>query len=154
MTTYETHEPRHATDTFIFCLLYIIIIFIALQLTSVGQTKVMLMVLSLGVAVVTAIYALGILLMLKGTIFSHYALTQAVIFFVASELAVLTLTGTLPLFGLLTKMPVAEKSLDMTENLMKRLFIHRQKVALTHSIAGAGSAFCFILISMFSSRRK
>ena len=73
-------------------------------------------------------------------------LTKTFVFFVLAELSVLTLTGEIPIFGLLQQYVYSRKSYSGDKSLDDRIYSFRQGRDFAFSIAGSVSAIIFIVV--------
>jgi hypothetical protein len=71
-----------------------------------------------------------------------------------SELSVLTLTGELPVFGLLQKCVYSKKPYSGDKSLDDSIYLFRQSRDLVFSIAGLTSSILFVIIKLVTKNRS
>jgi len=142
-------------DIFIYSGFYLALLLITLPSSADGQTKLMLAVVSAIATLVTIVYGgIATLLLFNRYKFTRSAIIKGILFFIVSELSVLTVDGQLPFFGIFATIPPAGNDPDMTEALTLRLFEYRHRVAMMFSISGIGAALLYIIIKLLAAKKS
>ncbi|MDE3237135.1 MAG: hypothetical protein KGO81_14380 [Bacteroidota bacterium] len=105
------------------------------------------------VAIVTGYYVIFSFI-IKLTDKTIAILLTAFLFFVLAELAVFTLTGELPIFGLLQKYIYSKKPYSGDKYLDDSIYLFRQSRDLAFSIAGLTSAIFFAIVKLVTKNNS
>jgi hypothetical protein len=143
-------------DAMLFVICYFFLFFILIATFSDGSyTTGMFVLIDFFVTIILTVY----FLMLDSTIQTITGktigiLTKALLFVVLAELAVLTLTGQLPLFGLLQKYIYSKKPYSGDKSLDDSIYLFRQSRDFAFSIAGLTSAILFLIIKRLTKKKN
>ena len=139
---------------FAICYFFLFLILIA-TFSDGSQTTGMFVLIDFFVIIILTVYFLVLGLTIQ-TITGKTigVLTKALLFVVLAELAVLTLTGQLPLFGLLQKYIYSKKSYSGDKSLDESIYLFRQSRDFAFSIAGLTSAILFLIVKRLTKKNN
>lgn len=147
MTKLASNIKQSFKDILLFdCFYFIIFLFLIGTFSDGSQTTGMFVLIDFFVVVIVTVYYVIFNFIIKLTNKTIAMLLTACLFFVLAELAVLTLTGELPIFGLLQKYIYSQKPYSGDKYLDDSIYLFRQSRDLAFSIAGLTSAILFAII--------
>ena len=147
MTRFTNNIKQSFKDTLLFdCFYFIIFLFLIGTFSDGGQTTGMFVLIDFLVVATVTVYYFIFSFIIKLTDKRIGILLTALLLFVLAELSVLTLSGELPIFGLLQKNFHSKKSYSSDNSLDNGIYLFRQSRDLAFSIAGFTSAIFFVII--------
>ena len=142
-------------DTLLFIVFYFIIFLLLITTFSDGsQTTGMFVLIDFFVVAIVTIYYFILSFFIKLTDKTIGIFTAALLLFVLTELSVLTLTGELPLFGLLQKYIYSKKPYSGDKSLDDSIYLFRHSRDFAFSIAGLTSAILFAIIKRLTKNNS
>jgi hypothetical protein len=155
MTKLTSNIKQSFKDTLLFeCFYFIIFIFLIGTFSDGSQTTGIFVLIDFFVVVIVAIYYFIFSFIVKLTDKTIGILSTALLLFVLSELSVLTLTGELPVFGLLQKFVYSKKPYSGDKSLNDSIYLFRQSRDLAFSIGGLTSSILFVIIKLVTKNRS
>ena len=147
MTKLTSNIKQSFKDTLLFgCLYFIIFLFLIGAFSDGSQITGMFVLIDFLVVSIVTIYYFIFSFIIKLTDKTIGVLSTALLLFVLAELSVLTLTGELPIFGLLQKYIYSKKPYSGDKSLDDSIYLFRQSRDLAFSITGLASAIFFAII--------
>jgi len=143
-------------DTMLFVICYFFLfLFLIVTFSDSSETTGMFVLIDFFVIIVLMVYFIVINLIVQTiTGISIGVWPKALLFLVLIELAVLTLTGELPLYGLLQKHIYTKKPYTAETTLDDSIYLFRQSRNFALSIAGLISAILFLTIKRMTNKKN
>jgi hypothetical protein len=155
MTKLASNIKHSFKDTLLFIGCYLIIFLLLIGTFSDGrQTTAMFVLIDFLVVVIVTIYYFIFSFIIQLTNKTIGIIIKALLLFILAELAVLTLTGELPLFGLLQKYVYSKKTYSGDKSLDDSIYLFRQTRDMAFSIAGLTSAILFVIIKKLTKNNS
>ena len=143
-------------DTLLFAICYFFLfLFLIRTFNDSSETKGMLALFDFFVIIILTVYFLFLNLTVQTITGKTIGLwIKALLFVILVELSVLTLTGELPLYGLLQKYIYSKKSYTGDKTVNESIFLFRQSRNFSLSIAGLTSAILFLIIKGLTNKKN